>query len=41
MLKICGNKNLDSEHGLSLYIEYDNKKILFDAGQSYIFFKML
>lgn len=27
-------ENLDTEHGLSLYIEVDNKKILFDTGQS-------
>ena len=30
---------LESEHGLSLYVEYDNKKILFDASQSDIFLK--
>lgn len=35
----CSNKNLESEHGLSLYIEYDNEKILFDAGQSDIFLR--
>lgn len=29
-----GNSELDAEHGLSLYIEANNYKILFDAGQS-------
>ena len=28
------DKKLKYEHGLSLYIEYDNKKILFDTGQT-------
>lgn len=31
------NENLDCEHGLSLYIETDNHKILFDMGQSNLF----
>lgn len=35
----CENKELECEHGLSLYIEYDNKKILFDAGQTDIFLR--
>ena len=26
------NRNLIDEHGLSIYIEKDNKKILFDTG---------
>lgn len=30
---------LDTEHGISLYIEVDNKKILFDTGQSGNFVK--
>lgn len=35
----CSNKKLENEHGLSLYIEYDDKKILFDVGQTDIFLK--
>ena len=31
------NKNLDCEHGLSLYIESNGHKILFDMGQSSLF----
>ena len=31
------NENLTCEHGLSLYIETDNYKILFDMGQSDLF----
>ena len=31
---IDNNKKLKYEHGLSLYIEIDNKKILFDTGQT-------
>ncbi|MCE5219803.1 MAG: hypothetical protein LLF98_00675 [Clostridium sp.] len=33
------NKSLLSEHGLSLYIETDEIKILFDTGQSGDFIK--
>ncbi len=33
------NENFKCEHGLSLYIETNGKKILFDAGQSDIFLK--
>lgn len=33
------SKNLEDEHGYSLYIEVDDKKILFDAGQTDIFKK--
>ncbi len=32
-------KNTAAEHGLSYLIEYDNKKILFDTGQSNLFLK--
>lgn len=33
----AGSENFDTEHGLSLYIETQNKKILFDMGQSGLF----
>jgi len=33
----CNINNLEHEHGLSLYIENDNTKILFDVGQSSVF----
>jgi len=33
------NCNLESEHGLSVYIETENHKILFDTGKSDIFIK--
>lgn len=33
------NESFLNEHGLSLYIEYNNKKILFDTGQTDIFIK--
>lgn len=33
------NCELDSENGLSLYIEYNDKKILFDAGRENLFAK--
>lgn len=33
----CKNGNFQTEHGLSLYIESNNKKILFDMGQSDLF----
>ena len=33
------NQNLKSEHGLSLYVETGNHKILFDTGQSDLFLK--
>jgi 7,8-dihydropterin-6-yl-methyl-4-(beta-D-ribofuranosyl)aminobenzene 5'-phosphate synthase len=33
------NENLFSEHGLSIYIETENHKILFDTGKSDIFLK--
>ncbi len=32
--KLSKDRQLDAEHGISLYIEIDNKKILFDTGQS-------
>lgn len=35
----CDNNSLECEHGLSLYVEYDNKKFLFDSGQTDIFLK--
>jgi len=35
----CNNDNFECEHGISLYIEYDGKKILFDCGQTDIFIK--
>jgi len=31
--------NLQGEHGISLYIEFDKQKILFDTGQTNLFFK--
>lgn len=33
------NENITAEHGLSLYIEACGKKLLFDMGQSDLFFK--
>jgi len=30
----CGNENCIAEHGLSIYIETDNHKLLLDAGQT-------
>ena len=33
------NENIFSEHGLSLYIETENHKILFDMGQTDLFYK--
>ena len=33
----CDNDSLKCEHGLSLYMEYNGKKVLFDAGQTDIF----
>lgn len=36
---ISNNKNFLSEHGLSLYIETSNHKILFDTGQSSLFYE--
>ena len=35
----CSNENLECEHGLSLLIEDNNKKILFDTGQTDIYLK--
>ena len=35
----CSNNNLECEHGLSLLIENDNKKVLFDTGQTDIYLK--
>ena len=35
----CSNNKFENEHGMSLYIECDNKKVLFDAGQTDIFIK--
>ena len=37
----CNINNLEHEHGLSLYIENDNTKILFDVGQSSVLKIML
>lgn len=33
----CDNENFKCEHGISLLIEYNGKKVLFDAGQTDIF----
>jgi len=33
------NNNIGAEHGLSLYIETENNKILFDTGQTAMFYK--
>ena len=33
------NHDIEAEHGLSLYIEYKNHKILFDMGQTDLFLK--
>ena len=33
------SKDLGSEHGLSLYIEANGRKILFDVGASELFFE--
>ena len=30
----CGNENCIAEHGLSIYIETDNHKLLLDTGQT-------
>ena len=30
----CDENGFKCEHGISLYIEYDGKKFLFDAGQT-------
>ena len=35
----CLNKDLAKEHGLSLYIKTNGKKILFDVGESKKFWK--
>ncbi len=35
----CSSKNLECEHGLSILIEDNDKKVLFDAGQTDIFIK--
>lgn len=35
----CKNKNLTCEHGLSLYIETQELKILFDMGQTELFYE--
>ena len=35
----ANNENFETEHGLSLYIETENKKILFDMGQGDLFAK--
>ena len=35
----CNNNDFLCEHGLSLFIEVDNKRILFDTGQTDIFIK--
>lgn len=36
---VSNRDNIDPEHGLSLYIEFKDKKILFDMGQSDLFAK--
>ena len=33
----CSNENFKNEHGISLYIECDGKRVLFDCGQTDIF----
>jgi len=35
------SQDFNNEHGLSLYIETKNHKILFDVGASELFLKML
>lgn len=35
----CHNNSLECEHGLSLFIETENLKILFDMGQSELFYE--
>lgn len=35
----CDSNNFESEHGISLFIECDGKRILFDSGQTDIFIK--
>ena len=35
----CNNKNLECEHGLSLLIEDNKRKVLFDTGQTDIYLK--
>ncbi len=35
----CSNNEFECEHGISLYIEYNGKKLLFDAGQTDIFIR--
>ena len=35
----CSNKSLECEHGLSLLIEDNNQKVLFDTGQTNIYLK--
>ena len=37
--ELSRDENLNAEHGISLYIEVDDKKILFDTGQSGNFIK--
>lgn len=39
LVENTGPSELEVEHGLSLYIEFDHKKYLLDAGQSDSFFK--
>ena len=34
---VSNRENIASEHGLSMYIEYKDKKLLFDMGQSELF----
>ena len=35
----CKDKKFECEHGISLFIEYDGKRVLFDCGQTNIFMK--
>ena len=35
----CNNNEFECEHGISIYIEYNGKKLLFDAGQTDIFMR--
>ncbi|HBG24660.1 MAG: hypothetical protein A2X17_03515 [Bacteroidetes bacterium GWF2_41_61] len=36
---VVNRRGLLAEHGLSIYLEVDNKRVLFDTGQSSVFYK--